>query len=109
MTALAILAVSSPGLAAWVWGGGCLAIVVALPLLLSRRAIAQRTARREFGRLAAANDLTRAEARVLWRFGCAADPSQPQLAFVRPTLLDSPDRRAAPEIVQSLREKLFSP
>jgi hypothetical protein len=82
-------------------------IAVAVPLLLSKSAVAQRGAWREFRRLAAANQLTRAEARLLWRFGCAADPAQPQLAFVRPTLLDSPDRGASPELVQSIREKLF--
>ena len=69
--------------------------------------LAEVKAWREFRRLAAANQLTRAEARLLWRFGCAADPAQPQLAFVRPTLLDSPDRGATPELVQSIREKLF--
>lgn len=108
MTMLASATSAGDASSVWLWLGFCLAIAVALPLLLSRRAIAQRVARREFRMLACANELTRAEARVLWRFGCAADPTQPQLAFVRPTLLDSPDRRAAPEVVQSIREKLFS-
>lgn len=107
MTLAAMLEPAAPGL----WG--LLAAFLAgalLYVLFSPGARTVRQQRRLHRDLAAANGLTAAQARLLWRLAVQAGQENPALVFVCPSQFDagSAVARADAGLVRELRDKLFA-
>lgn len=102
------LAAEGIGIGTWLVVGLLVAAAVAARHLLSPAARLRREQLRLHGKLAAANGLSEDEAAALWRLASAAKLSEPAVAFVRPSLLDSGGLQGVGgDVVAALRAKLF--